>query len=112
MFRTSCSLCSKLRPRGRVLVASAYQKPLYTSTRLITDSKSNEVEEKKTNRVKEIFDKYGYVAIGTYLGVYVATLSGVFLALDYDLLASSSFGFDPITTTKSVSLRHICFLYL
>lgn len=117
MFRRSYILCAKisLRPQGRIHhVASThrYNRPhlcMTMDTRHFSDStntnndKVKEVVAKSGGRFKEIFQKYGYVAVGTYLGLYVMTLSGLFVALDYDLLAASSMGFDPITTTKSVS---------
>ena len=107
MFRAHNNICAKLlRPQGRLFrpMSSAYRQPLCMDTRRFSAStNNNEVKEVKTNRFQEIFQKYGYVAIGTYLSVYVVTLSGVFVALDYDFLAASSLGFDPIATTKSVS---------
>jgi len=44
---------------------------------------------------KTLWKKYGYVAIGTYLSIYVVTLSSIFLSLDFDLFNAGTFGFDP-----------------
>lgn len=44
---------------------------------------------------KELWAKYGMVAVGTYLGVYVTTLGFIFVSLDYDLFSASTFGLNP-----------------
>lgn len=44
---------------------------------------------------KTLWKKYGYVAIGTYLSIYVVTLSSIFMSLDFDLFNAATFGFDP-----------------
>mmetsp|Transcript_6848 Transcript_6848/g.13147 ORF Transcript_6848/g.13147 Transcript_6848/m.13147 type:complete len:171 (-) Transcript_6848:157-669(-) len=98
------SICMKLsgRCRGGIHPTSFHKIPFHLGIRSFADTKINETrDEKKSFALKTIFKKYGYVAVGTYLSVYVMTLCSVFVALDLDLLQSSTFGFDPITTTKN-----------
>ncbi len=45
-------------------------------------------------KLKAMWKKYGYIFIGTYLSVYVATLSSLFLLYDNDIITASLFGFD------------------
>ena len=42
------------------------------------------------------------VTVVTYLSTYVTTLSGLYFALDNDLLLASSLGFDPVTSVQRV----------
>ena len=35
-----------------------------------------------TTRIKELFRKYGYTAVGVHLGVYAATISGCYVAAE------------------------------
>ena len=50
---------------------------------------------------KELWAKYGMVAVGTYLSVYVTTLSFIFVSLDYDLFSASTLGSTRTPFTKS-----------
>jgi hypothetical protein len=86
-----------------------HRRPYEVSMRLFADSKTEEKKEEMSNSIKATFQKYGYVAVGTYLSLYVVTLSSLFVALDLDLLHSSTFGFDPIATTTKVSSMVIGF---
>lgn len=54
------------------------------------------------DKVKTMWKKYGIVAIGTYAGLYLTTLSTIFFFLDFDLVNSSTFGFDPKETIHKV----------
>ena len=49
-----------------------------------------------------MWNDYGKVAIGTYLSVYIVTLSSIFFSLDYDLFSSTTFGVDPQAAIKKV----------
>lgn len=94
----------KLCGRCRVGIhpISFHKIPFRLTFRSFSESDISEKKvEKKPFALKAIFKKYGYVAVGTYLSIYVMTLCSVFVALDLDLLQSSTFGFDPITTTKN-----------
>ena len=68
---------------------------------------------KKARRVelfgkfKDLFKKYGYVFVGTYLGVYVSTLASIFLALEMDVFSASTFGYDAQTLIQKVSRAFI-----
>jgi len=53
-------------------------------------------------RLKLLWKRYGLVAIGTYLGIYVSVLSSVFYALDYDVFRASTLGLDPVAAVKKV----------
>lgn len=81
-----------------------------TSTRLLStssDSKSSSestIAEKESlsSKLKAMWSKYGYIAVGTYLSVYVCTLSSLFIVLDYDIINAASVGFEPTETIKKV----------
>ena len=52
--------------------------------------------------VKLLWKRYGMVAIGTYLGIYLSVLSSLFFSLDYDIFRSSTFGLDPAAAVQKV----------
>lgn len=35
-----------------------------------------------TARIRELFKKYGYTAVGVHLGIYAATISGCYVAAE------------------------------
>lgn len=47
------------------------------------------------DKMKYMWKNYGYVAIGSYLGLYVITLGSIFLCLDFDVFRASTVGFSP-----------------
>jgi hypothetical protein len=53
-------------------------------------------------KFKDLFKKYGYIFVGTYLGLYVTTLGSVYFALECDVFSASSFGYDAQTLIKKV----------
>lgn len=74
-------------------------------------------EQKSTNdlkgasileKMKKMWDAYGVVAVGTYLGVYLTTLSSLFLALDNDIFNAASVGLDPMHAIQMVCIRWLC----
>jgi Protein of unknown function (DUF1279) len=65
-------------------------------------NKDDKLKEKPKNIVKEMMSKYGYVAIGTYLSVYLLTLGSIFTALDFDIFNAATFGLDPLHMIKKV----------
>ena len=69
--------------------------------KITSDDKSLE-KQPYTNKVKEIMSKYGAVAVGTYLSVYIITLSSIFTSLEYDIFNAATFGLDPIAMIKKV----------
>jgi hypothetical protein len=72
-------------------------------------SGKNEEKAKEDTSVKgkfsTFFKKYGYIFVGTYLGVYVTTLGSLFVALDFDIFNASTFGFDPEAAVRKVILH-------
>ena len=54
-------------------------------------------------KIKSMWKNYGSIAIGTYLSVYVVTLSSVFLCVDADVFNAASIGLDPISAIKKVN---------
>jgi hypothetical protein len=46
-------------------------------------------------KFKQIWNRYGFLAIGTYAGLYIMTLGSIFISLDLDLFNAATFGFDP-----------------
>ena len=113
--RSVGSLCSRLRIQKSLqpvlqmmgTVNITKHPVMVRGTNFSTDSESKGKRKVTAKGVSKFIKKYGLVAVGTYLTLYAATLSGVFFALDYDWFAASSFGFDPITTTKSVRTNGI-----
>jgi hypothetical protein len=55
------------------------------------------------DKVSGMWKNYGKVAIGTYLSIYVMTLSSLFVSLDFDLFNAATFGFDPVGAIGKVS---------
>lgn len=75
-----------------------------TSTALSSNSMDSEVAEDTSakGKIKSLWKRYGVVAIGTYLGIYVSVLSSMFFALDYDIFRSSTFGLEPAAAVQKV----------
>ena len=53
--------------------------------------------------VKELWNTYGYLAIGTYFSIYVTTLGTFFFCLDHDILNAGAFGLDPAHAVAKAS---------
>lgn len=88
----------------------AAQTRMYSGTRLSAHSDTNTSQEKVTNNDGSVKSKltymwktYGVVAVGTYLGIYVGTLSSVFFALDMDIFNAATFGVDPVKAVEKVN---------
>jgi len=64
--------------------------------------KSEREKKSLVLKVKELWSSYGYVALGTYFGIYLATLSSIFLCLDYDIFNAASVGLDPAEAVNKV----------
>lgn len=90
--------------------------PITNSARIFMSSKGS-VDNKPTpvgtpepedppedfpGKIKYMWKNYGSIAIGTYLSVYVVTLSSVFLCVDADVFNAASVGLDPISAIKKV----------
>ena len=60
----------------------------------------NKLKAGQQPQFKQLWQKYGYLSIGFYVGLYLTTLSGIFISLDFDLFRASTFGFDPIESVK------------
>lgn len=54
------------------------------------------------SKLKIMWKTYGTVAIGTYLSIYVMTLSAVFTCIDLDIFHAASVGLDPVKAIKKV----------
>lgn len=74
--------------------------------RRFSTTNNDKIEEEEPSdvagKVKGMWKKYGVVAIGTYLFVYIATLSSIFVSLDYDIFNAATFGFDPAMAVQKV----------
>jgi hypothetical protein len=42
--------------------------------------------------------------VGTYLGIYASTLSGIFVSLEFDLFNAATFGLDTATLVDMVTV--------
>ena len=60
-----------------------------------SETESKKEEKSMKARFTEMWHNYGYVFVGTYIGVYLMTLGSVFAALDFDVFSASTFGLDP-----------------
>lgn len=86
--------------------------------KLCSDQGSKLPKEKRSTvmvgKFKDLFRKYGYIFVGTYLGIYVTTLGSVYCALECDVFSASTFGYDPQTLIKKVkwSTMTILFIYI
>ncbi|KAF0716789.1 Aste57867_2662 [Aphanomyces stellatus] len=71
---------------------------------------------KASNKFKELWNKYGWVGVGTYLSVYVTTLGTMFVAIETGLLSTGPAaasadggddkedeGFNIVTATNSLT---------
>lgn len=53
-------------------------------------------------KLKTLWAQYGYVAVGTYLTIYITTLGSIFISIDNDLFNSAAIGIDPQAAVKKV----------
>ncbi|CAK4703581.1 hypothetical protein LEN26_010557 [Aphanomyces euteiches] len=60
---------------------------LFSST---TDGATTAAKTPRTNKFKELWNKYGWVGVGTYLSVYVTTLGSMFVAIETGLLSTGA----------------------
>jgi hypothetical protein len=61
----------------------------------------NEVKD-FSGKAKGIWKEYGYLAIGTHLTIYLATLGAIYTCLEFDIFNSSTFGLDPAYAIEKV----------
>jgi hypothetical protein len=54
------------------------------------------------NKLKQLWRRYGYLTIATYLGLYGCTLGGIFMTFEYDVFNASTFGYDAASLIKTV----------
>ena len=88
--------------------------------RLYSTSSPNNADDDKASvkdKIKKLWKTYGYVAVGSYLSIYIITLSSLFFALDFDIFHASTFGFRPedavhkvFNNLISISFYYICIL--
>jgi len=70
-----------------------------------SESETAEEEQKPSlsTRMKALWARYGYVAIGTYIGVYWATLAGLFYGYDSQLLVPLEMLNDPAAASDKLA---------
>lgn len=125
--RMSCTLFPSAcgcKPSGAIFCSPAARvtRPMKTANSLPTGAirmmSAGKTPDKTENtepvpfkeRVKLMWTKYGRLAIVTYLGVYVGTLSTLFFTLDFDVFNAATFGFDHSAAIEKVS-RLFCGVY-
>mmetsp|Transcript_33749 Transcript_33749/g.34384 ORF Transcript_33749/g.34384 Transcript_33749/m.34384 type:complete len:203 (+) Transcript_33749:29-637(+) len=83
----------------------------FSSTRLLSTTKIDEINDKEIaqkkamsigEKAKFLWNNYGYVAVGTYFGLYITTLSSIYGCLDYDIFNAAAFGLDPAHAVQKV----------
>lgn len=73
-----------------------------------TPDKKDEKNELKSDvkgpvsKLKLLWKQYGFVSVATYSGLYLSTLSGLFLLLDYDVFNAATVGLDPAIAVLKV----------
>jgi hypothetical protein len=87
---------------------------LGSQSQLHQKSSSLDVEEGSLkSKVKYLWKTYGIIAIGTYFGIYVTTLSSIFVSLDFDVFNAASVGLDPVgAVQKARTLFVASFFFL
>lgn len=125
MLRALAANARPLRARAAVTCRSpwvtrwASSKP-QTQTQAEGATRREELLEKSKShagRLKELWGKYGAVAIGTYLGMYGAVLGSIYVAIDQGWLktkktsrgagADDSDEFNLVTTTNRCVSSHL-----
>jgi len=121
LFRipTAAAVC-KFRPTTLKLspLPNNVRHMLFSGTRLLSTVKADENTAKADestlkasspksspsigDKAKELWNNYGYLAIGTYFGIYITTLGSIFTCLDNDLLNAAAFGLDPAIAVQKV----------
>lgn len=89
--------------QNHVILRKAAQKRLFASI----PGRNEEVMKKDSSekgKFKQIWNRYGFLAIGTYAGLYITTLGSIFISLDLDLFNPATFGFDPEIAVLKVLL--------
>jgi hypothetical protein len=71
----------------------------------MSSSKTENIDDTVSGKVKSMWKNYGKLAIGTYFGIYVTTLGSIFLSLDLDLFNAATFGLDPVYAVKKVFIH-------
>ncbi|KAJ1414927.1 hypothetical protein B484DRAFT_434847 [Ochromonadaceae sp. CCMP2298] len=85
-------------------VARAANRASLSTTRMFATEPERQtpVEVSFKDKVTGMWKNYGKLAIGTYLCIYVGTLSSLFMALDYHVFNAATFGFDPLQAIDKV----------
>jgi hypothetical protein len=112
MRRISCKMLAKSNVHS--FAVSGSMRPNTMVNKSITSHMFSTNVDKENEKPKEtkaaafqhglqsMWKKYGTVFIGTYLSVYVGTLTSLFFALDYDVFSIASIGLDPAAAVSKV----------
>lgn len=77
-----------------------------------SDDSAKDTDDKPktmTEKLKYLWKNYGAIAVLTYGTLYVGTVSSLFIAIEFDLLNTSSVGMDPQTAIEKVRVMHCCY---
>jgi hypothetical protein len=120
----SKQLRSNFRFGGDSLRSISPQFSTLNDQQFSTSKETNDVNQASVSlkdKIKQIWKSYGYVAAGTYFGIYVLTLSSMYLALDFDIFNAATFGLDgpsavnkvlPDITLDNVFTYSVIFIHL
>ena len=61
-----------------------------------------EEKSSRTDGIKGLIKKYGYLSVGTYLSIYIMTLGAIYTSLEFDIFNAATFGLDPVNMIKKV----------
>jgi hypothetical protein len=67
------------------------------------DDSTKKDEETRGGKMAQLWRRYGYLSIATYLGIYGLTLTSIFVAFEYDVFNAATFGYDAPALVAAVS---------
>ena len=82
--------------------------PPASNRRLLSSAVEKDGDDnlRKKSIVRDLLNKYGAVAVGTYFCVWVMTFTSVFICLDFDIFNAATFGLDPAAAVLKVSFTN------
>jgi hypothetical protein len=95
----------KLSMKGLIERSAFRYMPSLSVHTKATESKEDQPEDEMKDlgmkgKLKLLWERYGLVTVGTYLTTYIATLGGLYFALDSNTLLANNLGFDPIESSQ------------
>lgn len=103
--RTFSSLSSPPSPSPGTAATKGADVPSKScESQVSKDGESQGQPKSSKEKLKLLWRKYGWLSVGTYLGIYASTLSGIFVSLEFDLFNAATFGLDTATLVDMVTV--------